>query len=717
MNDFKKFSVLYFYKDKKVGGSTNFDTLSKRYINDITLCIDKPIFKYVLKIKYIDKTHPQTFQFVERKFQEFVNLSKTVSHYEGTGGNELYNFENCGDKLKMIDEFINRSEQKYNILLELYTENEIQSLNKQFHQNYNHHQRSSNQQWGKIFFIKKERKYQTRYINECFEELCENKKCLLKAPTGSGKTKMTYDIIKKILNFDEDISLLIFFSPRILLNKQSTNEKYIHNLDDKKQVDIINLSNKDKHHKLQPEWFAATKKYIKIIILCNNSTKNLFQFFKKSKSLKGKKLFMWFDECHHTWQKNESDIQAHHNYFLNSKVNKHYRLFTSATPGDMQFNTKFYGNCIDLVTPRNLIDQKYLADLETFKYIYDGKVGDLIYGIQDLFEKNECHKGLSYHNNTNNCKSLYELMDNKFHKKQTNIKPFIYISGAKYKNEEQNFLKYNQPSILIVCQMVSFGWDNKDIDFIVFADTKNSYADIKQCIGRGLRPDGKNDDGTNKDKKLTIMLPINEKINELTKHHKYWSIINVIKILISDDYMYDLDELISGNNYYYQQNEQKCFYNQEKNNYQKSYGDVCDAKYTGNEKITEMVKDLKSLLVRKLMSLRNFCKYLWNYKINPYNYVEFQKKNEDVLPEIIELIYPKFSWAEVRKDDFHDKKKCMQVLSSIYAENEEIVDKLEFNEERLEFYHKKDNKIPNEVMLWNYYKNSDRNQFVKFGFE
>ena len=39
----------------------------------------------------------------------------------------------------------------------------------------------------------------------------------------------------------------------------------------------------------------------------------------------------------------------------------------------------------------------------------------------------------------------------------------------------------------------------KKLDFICFSDPKFSIKDIKQCIGRGIRPDGLGPYGSNKE--------------------------------------------------------------------------------------------------------------------------------------------------------------------------------------------------------------------------
>jgi predicted helicase len=75
------------------------------------------------------------------------------------------------------------------------------------------------------------------------------------------------------------------------------------------------------------------------------------------------------------------------------------------------------------------------------------------------------------------------------------------------------------------------GYDFNKLDFICFSDPKLSIKDIKQCIGRGIRPDGLGLYGSNKEKILNISLPVY--IDE-NSDNKYEKIIEVLKYLLYD---------------------------------------------------------------------------------------------------------------------------------------------------------------------------------------
>lgn len=75
------------------------------------------------------------------------------------------------------------------------------------------------------------------------------------------------------------------------------------------------------------------------------------------------------------------------------------------------------------------------------------------------------------------------------------------------------------------------GYDFNKLDFICLSDPKLSIQDIKQSIGRGIRPDELGQYGSNKEKILIILLPVY--IDENCDNN-YEKIIEVLKYLLYD---------------------------------------------------------------------------------------------------------------------------------------------------------------------------------------
>ena len=63
-------------------------------------------------------------------------------------------------------------------------------------------------------------------------------------------------------------------------------------------------------------------------------------------------------------------------------------------------------------------------------------------------------------------------------------------------------------SIGYVVAKYSIGYDFNKLDYMCLSDPKLSIQDIKQCIGRGIRPDELGVNGSNKEKILNVSLPV-----------------------------------------------------------------------------------------------------------------------------------------------------------------------------------------------------------------
>lgn len=692
--DFQKYSTLYFYKNGKVGGSTNFDTLASRYISDITLEKRKPHFKYVLKIKHIPIQYWRHYKFVENKFLEFSRLFSNLLYHYGDnpekkedGGTELYQFKQ--DKKFIIDKFIDYMKNKYRVFLEYYSEPEIELLNQEFHNRYHNWKKSRKEKEKNdevnIYFDEnnleyididniqefndindyKDRPYQVEYIEEGLKELIENYRCLIELATGGGKTRIFYKILQKFLEYIK-IDLVVVFSPRIVLNIQNTSDKYA------KYYDVFNWNNNNNFEK----WLNTRSMKQKLVVLCNNSANNLYERIKN----KNLKTLTWFDEAHYFWDITKKDINKEFiNYWL---YNGNYKIFSTATPSDDMINHQVYGNHIKKITARELINLRYLSDINTVSFNIHADNYNLIYAINQTFYEHGKFKGLSYHKDQKNCKSLYEKFKEAYIQGKTDIKPFLYIDNRdipiKIKDkQEKKFREYNGKSIMIVCQKVSFGYDNKDIDFIVFSDGKFSEADIKQCIGRGLRPDLLGDYGTNKYKSLTILLPIYiENINNEIEEKGYKNIIEIIKSLVTE-YECCLEDIIL--NFSSSSNEDHNDHGKE---------------YEGEKRKTELIETLCSkfgqMNTKKLINLLIEKKI---YTIQDYKHLR------TLLPYIKQnpQDYKDFKWNKVidpfGKKYYTNLKECEKSRNNIIQncdENEyEIIEAMKYKELR-----KYDNKIP-----------------------
>jgi superfamily II DNA or RNA helicase len=357
---------------------------------------------------------------------------------------------------------------------------------------------------------------QEEYIKYAIKELNTKKKCLIVAPTGFGKTHIIY----KIMNSLENLKIIIFFTPRIILNEQTQKERYYNILEKKYNIIDYSYLPIDKKKNI-PILDKPT-----IIISCYQSANSLYENITKNKI-----DLCIFDETHiiSSWTKEEN--KEFQKFWLNSP-NILYRLFATATPKYEMINNPIFGNVVERIKIYDLIKTEILCNIETIgKKITDKKAEyiELSKIIEECMIKYKKKKGVIYVNTQENAKELYKLMTTK-----TKLKTYIYISQSNIElvNEDDdnitNFEKNKEPCVIINCQKISYGYDNDLIDFICFGDPRQSDISIRQICGRGLRWNKSN----YPNKILHILLPIY--IDEFGEYTNYDNIKAYLDYIINE---------------------------------------------------------------------------------------------------------------------------------------------------------------------------------------
>lgn len=375
------------------------------------------------------------------------------------------------------------------------------------------------------------RSYQEEYVNEALEELRLNNRCLINAPTGSGKTKMAFVIQSKLIKFNKRM-IYVFVSPLLRINEQCLKDSYIYY--DKK----YNTSN---NFNIFEEILVNSKNngYIeKIKYILKHTNKNLllsttYQSIKYIFELNLDIDLIILDEAHtipsyvHSkhYFKNlniETDYQLTneeleevkqtksflkkkewYNIFFHNKVKQ--RLFLTATPYNYQIeDTEKYGKNIQKILLGELIELNTLSAIKT----YIATVSDIINientnydrpdtasSILKFIKTTNRYRICIFVNNSKNANKLKNsILNCPLYKSFKNIKePILYLSSentniTEFSNNENidNF-NNNEIRIVISCKKLSMGVDIPCVDSIIFADPRMNSADISQCIGRGLR--------------------------------------------------------------------------------------------------------------------------------------------------------------------------------------------------------------------------------------
>ena len=400
--------------------------------------------------------------------------------------------------------------------------------------------------WNKL------RDYQKEYIDEALKILLDNiknhKKCIIKSPTGSGKTFMIYWIIAKLykaLGCPKQFNIILA-TPFIKLCSQSITDEDNINILKAHNIDA-NYMQYDYNHKVITEMELCKSrkqdKYINFISVCNPSMLNLINFLDDKKI----KINIGIYDEFHNIQSWENPKNERHKCLISPNID--FMLFASATPDKSQEKkTNIYGEVVSKTTVKKLIELKHLCKIIPLMEIDSvnpsdpdeiilkeafGKYYKLPYMIKESFTKYNKKKAILFCNNIANCWRIYDLLKTRndvmgnikiFHpyvsrsvKKKCTVKSNSTKSNStenddsdseseseigditeeetildpeEKKNIEDVLKEYEnclEPCILITCKKIAVGYNHPPIDFIIIADNKSSITDISQIIGRGSR--------------------------------------------------------------------------------------------------------------------------------------------------------------------------------------------------------------------------------------
>ena len=378
-----------------------------------------------------------------------------------------------------------------------------------------------------------ERDYQTTIINFSKRELLSKNKIYIELPTGGGKSYIVYNLFEYLKS-----EFIIIVSPRKIVNSQNISQKYLQILKD--NYITFNYSTDNNFD----EYLKLSNK--KIVICCTQSMDKMYEHILSNYI---NNITIWFDEAHwgvEEWVNTLKDDIYSQFWLLNDRHIK-YRIFTSASPNKPNIlqNENIFGLLYSPIKVKELIDLNWLSKIKPYVYSENKKnVDNINYIISDFNEKKRTF-GFSFHNKQKNAFNLFYKHYIKYKNDETHIKPFLLVSDnftmEKEPKLQEIILEYNYRdikryettiySIGYVVAKYSMGYDFNKLDFICLSDPKLSIQDIKQCIGRGIRPDELGQNGSNKEKVLNVSLPV---YIDKNGDNKYEKIIEVLKYLLYD---------------------------------------------------------------------------------------------------------------------------------------------------------------------------------------
>jgi len=349
------------------------------------------------------------------------------------------------------------------------------------------------------------REYQQQYINTAISNLNSSKSIVLHAPTGSGKTFIIMNIIEKLyekvilaLKKQQNNIIILFVSPLLDINDQCVADKYINIIG--KCLDICKINSR---HGFEIDTTTINKNIIiSTTYISLNKVLDILNHHNKHAS------FAIFDECHMI----TNNIQT---IIFNSKI-LHNIIYVSATPLNVQQTKLEYGEYIRLINEKDLMNQGYLAKLNTYiaKPLDASDNLSIVHAINMFIEHTKSRYICCFVNSKKNGVQLSTL----FEKYKYDTKIYLYFSGDNSKILDDFTNDISNKSIIISCKKICMGVDIPCIDSIIFVDNKMSLTDISQCIGRGLRsytlPSGEN-------KKCSLLLFEGNNNNNILQYLKY----------------------------------------------------------------------------------------------------------------------------------------------------------------------------------------------------
>jgi len=327
----------------------------------------------------------------------------------------------------------------------------------------------------------------------------DNKICVFKSPTGSGKTLMVAEFLKRLVRLREDNKKLSFIWISVnKLHDQSKDslEKYYEDIRILKCSNFEDLQDKtiEENEILFFNWQSINKKG-NIYIRENEQDNNLSNIITNTKD-GGREIILIIDESHRNadTEKSKELINA-----INPKVT----IEVSATP-----HFKSVSRIVEVdfkkVQEEGMIKKEITINQEIGKIKVSGKSTDDVVIDSALKKRKELIKLYRKEGTNINPLILIQLPDNKtgvLDRKEEiieklkkkgittdNRKLAIYLTGKEGKINEQNIEKEDsEVEVLLFKQAIAIGWDCPRAQILVlFRDWKSIDFSI-QTIGRIMR--------------------------------------------------------------------------------------------------------------------------------------------------------------------------------------------------------------------------------------
>ena len=348
------------------------------------------------------------------------------------------------------------------------------------------------------------------YQEKAVEELTDKLKRLLeyegsfvisfKAPTGSGKTLMVSESLRRIVNDIEMKHELSFVWISVRSLHEQSKEKLEEYLSNSKLLTCSYFNELQdrqigKNEILFINWESINKKDVNIFVRENEQDNNLNSVIARTKD-EGRKIILIIDESHHT-------ANAERSRELIGLISPNITLEVSATPVQKMFNEYVEVKLTDVKA-----EQMIKSEIAVNPGFLDLKIGsqssDEIIIDQALKTRQMLMNYLRVEGSTVNPLVLIQLPDkrseldekkeeiikllhHKFDINESNGKLAIWLSEDKSPSLGEIEKSNNEVEVLLFKQAIALGWDCPRAAILVIFRELRSFTFTIQTIGRIMR--------------------------------------------------------------------------------------------------------------------------------------------------------------------------------------------------------------------------------------
>lgn len=344
--------------------------------------------------------------------------------------------------------------------------------------------------------------YQKDAVAELYERLSKmlrsdgKKTCVFKAPTGSGKTIVVANLLRRLAREKNNIRMsVIWIAPRKLHDQSKEKLERIYSDHAMRCSNFEDLQDNqiEQNEILFFNWESITKKN-NIYIMDNERDRNLSTVIKNTRS-EGRKLVLVIDESHYAAKGEKSKELIH-------DMSPDVTLEVSATPNLKEFDD-FYPVYLDRVKEEEMIKNDILVNPEFMQLKVGSKDSDTMIIEQALRRREHLKKGFESEGSKVNPLMLVQIPDRKAlmdDKRDTvveilrdhgitedNGKLAIWLSEEKSDTLPNIEEPDNEVEVLVFKQAISIGWDCPRASILVIFRDYTSFEFTIQTVGRIMR--------------------------------------------------------------------------------------------------------------------------------------------------------------------------------------------------------------------------------------